>query len=160
MVTVTDAVPSQIPKQVSSFEDTNVTTVLEGFRLDDEGQGIDLYRLKGWDYPTLCEAYEKGIEKMRKYLQETIRYPREALYDGISGTVHIAVLVLEDGSFKYVRAAMPEKFQLGFGLEEEAIRVVKRMPRWKPGRQAFRKVQVRMTIPITFVLEDDDYDDY
>ncbi|MFT5167633.1 MAG: TPP-dependent pyruvate/acetoin dehydrogenase alpha subunit, partial [Saprospiraceae bacterium] len=54
-----------VPKKYQTTKG-DISEVLEGFRLDDEGQGIDLYRLKGWDYPTLCEAYEKGIEKMRK----------------------------------------------------------------------------------------------
>ena len=44
----------------------SISEVLQGFQLDEQGRGIELYRIKGWDYPALCEAYEKGIEKMRQ----------------------------------------------------------------------------------------------
>jgi pyruvate/2-oxoglutarate/acetoin dehydrogenase E1 component/TPP-dependent pyruvate/acetoin dehydrogenase alpha subunit len=54
-----------VPKKYQTTKG-DISEVLEGFRLDDEGQGLDIYRLKGWDYPTLCEVYEKGIEKMRR----------------------------------------------------------------------------------------------
>ena len=42
---------------------------------------------------------------------------------------------------------------LGFGTDEEALRVLRLMPRWKPGRQAGRAVRVRYNLPITFALE-------
>ena len=54
-----------VPKKYQTTKG-DISEILEGFRLNDEGQGIDLYRLKGWDYPTLCDAYEKGIEKIRR----------------------------------------------------------------------------------------------
>lgn len=54
-----------VPKKYQTTKG-DISEILEGFRLDEESNGIDIYRLKGWDYPTLCEVYEKGIEKMRK----------------------------------------------------------------------------------------------
>ncbi len=44
----------------------SISEVLEGFRLDKNGNGIDIYTVKGWDYPTLVETYEKAIKKTRK----------------------------------------------------------------------------------------------
>ncbi len=54
-----------VPKKYQTTKG-DISEILEGFRLNEEGEGIDIYRLKGWDYPTLCEAYEVGIEKIRK----------------------------------------------------------------------------------------------
>lgn len=44
----------------------SISEVLEGFRLDEQGRGIDIYVCKGWDYPALCAMYEKGIDKVRQ----------------------------------------------------------------------------------------------
>src|SRR5690606_18852643 len=44
----------------------SVSKVLEGFREEEGGDGIDIYCVKGWDYPTLLETYRKGIEKTRR----------------------------------------------------------------------------------------------
>ena len=96
-----------------------------------------------------------GFAKMQKYLQQTIKYPREAEDEGAEGTVYISVVVEADGRITHVRPLVPEDQQIGYGLEEEAIRVVKKMPRWTPGKQATQNVRVRMTIPITFTLEED-----
>ncbi len=44
----------------------SISKALEGFRLNEKGEGMDIYCIPGWDYPALCETYRKGIEKMRK----------------------------------------------------------------------------------------------
>lgn len=54
-----------VPKEYQTTKGS-ISELMEGFRLNDDGVGIDIYQLKGWDYPSLCDAYEKGIEKVRK----------------------------------------------------------------------------------------------
>ncbi len=44
----------------------SISEVLEGFRINEKGEGLDIYNVKGWDYPALCDTFEKGIEKIRK----------------------------------------------------------------------------------------------
>ncbi len=44
----------------------SISEILEGFRVNEKGQGIELYKAKGWDYPTLCKLYKTGFDKMRK----------------------------------------------------------------------------------------------
>ena len=77
--TVNAAGVMQVPLAISVWDDGygisvptekqttkgNISEVLEGFRLNEEGKGIDIYVCKGWDYPSLCEMYEKGIKKVR-----------------------------------------------------------------------------------------------
>ncbi|MEM1324226.1 MAG: thiamine pyrophosphate-dependent enzyme [Bacteroidota bacterium] len=54
-----------VPKKYQTTKQS-ISEVLEGFRVNEEGEGIEIYKVKGWDYPALCEAYEKGIERMRE----------------------------------------------------------------------------------------------
>ncbi len=54
-----------VPKEYQTTKGS-ISEVLEGFRLNAKGQGIDLYRVKGWDYPALCEVFDKGLEKIRR----------------------------------------------------------------------------------------------
>jgi len=55
----------------------DVSEVLEGFRKDENGNGFDIYKIKGWDYASLCEAYEKGIEHVRRTHQPAIFHIEE-----------------------------------------------------------------------------------
>lgn len=54
-----------VPKKYQTTKGS-ISEILEGFRLNENEEGLDIYVIKGWDYPTLCDAYEKGIEKIRK----------------------------------------------------------------------------------------------
>lgn len=54
-----------VPRKYQTARDS-ISKALEGFRGDREEQGLDIYVVKAWDYPALCEIYEKGIERMRR----------------------------------------------------------------------------------------------
>jgi periplasmic protein TonB len=92
--------------------------------------------------------YPGGQDAMYAYIGKNFKYPDEARRFEIEGRVIISFVVDEEGGISDVKAVMPEARQLGYGLEQEAIRVVKGMPRWKPGRQLNRAVKVRYTLPI------------
>lgn len=53
-----------VPKKYQTTKG-DISTILEGFRVNEEGEGLDIYKVKGWDYPALCEMYEKGIARIR-----------------------------------------------------------------------------------------------
>lgn len=94
-----------------------------------------------------------GFPAMMAFIQKMIEYPEEAKYNDISGPVYIEMTVDETGKVIKVEPKMPDSRQLGYGLEKEAMRVIKKMPKWKPARQASEKVAQRFTIPIMFELE-------
>ena len=77
--------------------------------------------------------------------------PREAREAGISGTVFIQFTVKRDGSIRDVHT-IGNKVK-GYGLEEEAIRVVKSMPEWNPGSQDGKVVNVRYNLPVRYSPE-------
>lgn len=94
-----------------------------------------------------------GYEAMQAFIQKMIEYPDEAYENDVSGIVQIEMTVDETGKIIGVKPAAPLNRQIGFGLEEEAVRVVKKMPNWKPAKQASENVAVKFTIPIFFELQ-------
>lgn len=89
-----------------------------------------------------------GEEARMKYLQENIKYPQMARESGIQGTVYATFVVEPDGRITNVGILRG----IGGGCDEEAIRVIKNMPRWKPGKQRSKAVRVQFNMPIRFVL--------
>lgn len=88
-----------------------------------------------------------GNDALMRYLSKNLRYNSTAIEFGISGRVFISFVVQADGSISEVKVLKG----LGYGLDEEAVRVVKVMPRWLPGTQNGRPVAVAY-LPIQFSL--------
>jgi len=91
-------------------------------------------------------AFTGGPAAFQKFLRNKLKYPEEALRKGISGKVHVSFVIDEQGRIldpKVVRG-------LGSGLDEEALRLVRIMPWWTPGRTGGQPVRVAYTLPIVF----------
>ena len=89
-----------------------------------------------------------GMEEMMKFLQQNIKYPTEAQEQGKQGRVIVQFVVNKDGSISndsVVRSVDPL-------LDAEALRVVRSMPNWIPGKQRGKEVRVRFTLPVSFRL--------
>jgi periplasmic protein TonB len=91
-----------------------------------------------------------GQAEMMNYLKNNIIYPAEAKENQIQGTVYISVVVKKDGSLDDIKIVKG----LSGGCSDEALRVVKNMPHWKPGKQNGKEVDVRVKIPVKFRLSD------
>ncbi len=91
-----------------------------------------------------------GEAALMHYLSKNIKYPAEAEKKGIQGTVFVQLVVTETGELKDIIAI--GKTPSG-ALADEAIRVVKAMPKWKPGKQSGQLVPVRYNLPIRFTLK-------
>lgn len=89
-----------------------------------------------------------GEAALRKYLAANLVYPIQARRDEVSGSVQVSFVVNTDGSIVDVKIIRG----VGSGCSEEALRVVKSMPKWKAGRHNGHAVRVKMTIPVKFVL--------
>ena len=84
-----------------------------------------------------------------KWVYQYLKYPEEALMEGVQGRVMVDFIIGKDGKVSDVRVVKgisPE-------LDAEAVKVVSASPKWKPGRRAGEKVRVSMTIPVEFRLE-------
>lgn len=90
-----------------------------------------------------------GENEMLKFISKNIKYPSEARENNISGIVNISFIVDQKGDIKNIELLRG----IGGGCEEEAIRVIKTMPTWKPGKQNGQAVNVQFQLPISFTLK-------
>lgn len=101
-----------------------------------------------FDYLEEMPEFPGGDGEMMKFLQKNVNYPTIASENGIQGRVMVGFVVEKDGSVsdvKVLRGVDPS-------LDKEAMRVVKSMPKWKPGMQTGKPVRCRFTIPVNFRL--------
>jgi protein TonB len=92
-----------------------------------------------------------GLEKFGAYLGKSIRYPAVARENGTQGRVIVTFVVERDGSLTDIKVTRG----IGSGCDEEAVRVLKGSPKWKPGIQNGRPVRVQYSVPISFTLAAD-----
>jgi protein TonB len=91
-----------------------------------------------------------GAAAWQKFLQRNIHYPPQASEAGVQGKVFLSFIVEMDGHLSNITV----EHGAGSGLDEEAVRVLKLAPAWKPGIQNGHKVRVKYTIPINFMIPD------
>lgn len=87
------------------------------------------------------------------YINKHIKYPRKAIEEGVGGKVFLTFVIEKSGEVRDVKLLKGA----GFGMDEEALRVIREMPNWNPGRNAGRRVKVRMNIPIVFRMEEEEF---
>jgi protein TonB len=90
-----------------------------------------------------------GDNALMRFLQQNIKYPIKALKKNIEGVVMINFVVEKDGRISKVKVTK----RIGGGCDEEALRVIRKMPRWKPGKQGGKPVPVYFDIPVNFKIE-------
>lgn len=93
-------------------------------------------------------AYQGGEAALLDYLKENVKYPKDAAEQEVSGRILVSFIVEKDGTLsdiKVLKTVFPS-------LDAEAIRVVKAMPKWIPGKQNGVVVRVKYVLPITFRL--------
>jgi protein TonB len=86
---------------------------------------------------------------MYKFLGANIKYPADAQNAKTQGKVFLAFIIKKDGSIAGIKILKG----IGSGCDQEAIRVVKAMPKWKPAKQNGKIVNSSFTLPISFLLE-------
>lgn len=89
-----------------------------------------------------------GQQALMKYVGSKIRYPEEAMENNIHGTVFVTFVVEQDGRITGVRTLRG----IGHGCDEEAMRVVKSMPNWTPGKQGGKPIRVQYNLPVRFTM--------
>ena len=90
-----------------------------------------------------------GEQAMMDFVAKNVQYPKEAMEKGISGRVMVGFIVEKDGSICETEVVKG----IGGGCDEEAVRVVKAMPKWKPGKEKGKPVRVSYMMPIFFKLQ-------
>ena len=145
------------------IEEVPVRSVLEiSMILSNEGFQAQLHERNGGnkDYgEALNDSTDRVVEEMpifpggelalRKFIAYSLRYPVVAQEHGIQGKVYVSFVIDKEG---YVRDIKITK-SVAPSLDNEAIRVVRKMPRWTPGRSDGKPVDVFFTVPVTFLLQ-------
>lgn len=106
------------------------------------------------DWVTFAEPmpqFPGGEEAFKAYLTANLRYPEMEREQGIEGTVYLSIIVEPNGAVTNVTEL--RGVNGGRGLKQEAIRVLKAMPTWTPGRINGKPVRVMMNVPVKFLLE-------
>lgn len=93
--------------------------------------------------------YPGGLEAMNQFISHNLKYPEKAAEMGISGKVLVQFEVDEKGTISKIKVLRG----IGGGCDEEAVRIIKLMGKWKPGKQNGKAVKTIFTIPIIFTLK-------
>lgn len=124
-----------------------VTNLEEKFTLPDSG--VQLPQDSIYEIVDVMPIFPGGETGMLKFLSDNIKYPAEAQEAGLEGRVFTRFIVNDDGSVSDVeilRSVHPL-------LDAEAVRVVKAMPKWTPGKVGGKAVKVRYSLPLVFRLQ-------
>ena len=138
------------PTQEDLSETTASTTTQEGVKIDAPPPPPPVEEVT-YDLAAVQEQpdFPGGMAKMYEYLQKTTKYPDMEFDAGIQGKVYIEFVVDKDGSVEDVKV----RRGVSPGLDKEALRAVKSMPKWSPGKMNGKAVKCRFTIPVDFKLK-------
>lgn len=101
-----------------------------------------------FDVVEVMPQFPGGQIAMLKYIMENMKYPEQAMKEGIQGRVTVRFIVEKDGSISDVKPVL----SVHPLLNKEAVRVVKSMPKWSPGKHNGKPVRVRFNLPVMFKL--------
>ena len=155
--------PVEVPKQTTQLEIVQDDVEVEDIEINaevDQQEVIEEYVPVEVEEEDVQEqeifqiveempAYPGGEQKLMEFIAKGIKYPQIARETGIQGRVFVGFVVEPDGSVSNVKVLRG----IGGGCDEEAMRVVKSMPKWKPGKQRGKAVRVSYMLPVNFKLQ-------
>ena len=155
--------PVEMPKQTTQLEIVQDDVEVEDIEINadvDQNEVIEEYVPVEVEEEDVQEqeifqiveempAYPGGEQKLMEFVAKNIKYPQIARESGIQGRVFVGFVVEPDGSVSNVKVLRG----IGGGCDEEAMRVVKSMPKWKPGKQRGKAVRVSYMLPVNFKLQ-------
>lgn len=155
--------PVEMPKQTTQLEIVEDDVEVEDIEINaemDQNEVVEEYVAPEIEEEEVVEqeifqiveempSFPGGEQKLLEYVAKNVKYPQIARESGIKGRVFISFVVEPDGSVSNVKVLRG----IGGGCDEEAMRVVKSMPKWKPGKQRGKAVRVSYMLPVNFQLQ-------
>ena len=155
--------PVEVPKQTTQIQVVEDDVEVDDVEINaevDQNEVIEEYIAPEVEEEEVVEAeiftiveempeFPGGMQKLADYLAKNIKYPQMARESGIQGRVFVNFVVEPDGHVSNVNVMR----SLGGGCDEEAMRVVKAMPKWKAGKQRGKPVRVSYILPVNFKLQ-------
>lgn len=117
----------------------------EQIALNNGNEGADVIVQE----PTEEPEFVGGTDALYRFMGENIRYPEQAKKDGIEGMVYVRFVVEVDGSVTEAEVVRG----IGGGCDEEVLRVINAMPKWKPGTQDGKPVRTQYVVPVNYKLK-------
>lgn len=155
--------PVEVPKQTTQIEIVQDDVETEDLNINADVQQDEVIEV--YEAPEVIEdevvepeifqiveempSFPGGETKLMEYVAKNIKYPQIARETGIQGRVFVGFVVEPDGSISNVKLLRG----IGGGCDEEAMRVIKSLPKWKPGKQRGKAVRVSYQIPVYFKLQ-------
>ena len=142
---IEDDAESQNEVDMSSFarqeEATNIEITPVKIEQEEEEEDVQIFTVVEND-----PEFPGGKEALYKYLRDNIKLPQLARDNNITGIVYVTFVVERDGSISNPRILRG----IGGGCDAEAVRVIKSMPKWIPGKQRGKPVRVQFNLPVRF----------
>ena len=155
--------PMEVPKQTTQLEIVQDDVEVDDIEINAEVEQNEV--IEEYVAPEVVEeevveqeifkiveempAFPGGEAKLMEYVSKNVKYPQIARETGVQGRVYVNFVVEPDGSVSNVSVLRG----IGGGCDEEAVRVVKNMPKWKPGKQRGKAVRVSYMLPVNFKLQ-------
>ncbi|MCQ2301962.1 MAG: energy transducer TonB [Bacteroidales bacterium] len=155
--------PVELPKQTTQLEIVQDDVEVEDIEINADVQQTEV--IEEYVAPEIEEEevveqeifqiveempeYPGGEKKLLEYVGKSVKYPQIARESGIQGRVFVNFVIEPDGSVSNVKVLRG----IGGGCDEEAMRVIKSMAKWKPGKQRGKAVRVSYTLPVNFKLQ-------
>lgn len=127
--------------------DTEIDYVISDFNSDEPEEEVVEEEI--FTIVEKMPEFPGGYEALFSYLGKALTYPAMAKDAKIQGKVYVTFVVDRDGSIANVKVLRG----IGGGCDEEAVKVIKGMPKWEPGRQRGKAVRVQYNLPINFILK-------
>jgi len=139
---------AKIENEVSINAESDQKTIVEEYKAPTVVAEKEVVETEIFTVVEDNPAFPGGDEARIQFLQSNMKYPTMARESGIQGKVYVTFVVEKDGRVTDVKILRG----IGGGCDEEAVRVVKAMPKWTPGKQRGKAVRVQFNLPIQFTL--------
>ena len=139
----------EIEDEIEIDAEVSQDEVIEEYFAPAEIEEEEIVEAEIFKVVEVMPEFPGGAAKMMEYIQKNMKYPMMARESDIQGRVFVNFVVEPDGSISNVTVMRG----IGGGCDEEALRVVQSMPKWKPGKQRGSAVRCSFTVPIIFKLQ-------
>lgn len=139
----------EIEDEITIDAEANATTEIQEYVPVKHEEEEEIVEAEIFQIVEAMPDFPGGDAARMKFLRDNIKYPQIARESGIQGTVYVTFVVEKDGRVTDIRVLRG----IGGGCDEEAVRVIKAMPRWQPGKQRGKPVRVQFNMPIKFTLQ-------
>ncbi len=138
-----------MPLKIVKAKNGKTTRIVVVFPKFESGGKMDMDNEGNYSNVEVTPAYPGGQKALENFFDHNVEYPQKAADNNTEGVINVSFVVDENGK---ISSSKIMGKRVGDGLEEEALRVVNKMPSWTPGKVKGKNVKTRLTLPVRFQL--------